>query len=92
MLLTTMNRKWSELGLEEWFSDVNHFSLNQLKPNLSTLTSFVEYCVHIRINGQNAQTIERALEVAHYVEKGISPCIAIRLAWDSYPLIEASPV
>ena len=89
MLLTIMNRKWSELDIEEWFTEVNHFSSNQMKSSSSTLKSFVNYCAHIRINGQNAQTIERALEVARYVEKGISPTTAISIAWKTYPLVEA---
>lgn len=89
MLLTTMNRKWSELAIEEWFTQVNHFNSSQMKNSASTLKSFVNYCGHIRINGQNAQTIERALEVARYVEKGISPTTAISIAWKTHPLVEA---
>lgn len=89
MLLTIMNRKWSELGIEEWFTDVNHFHSKQLQSKSSTLTAFVDYCVHTRIKGQNAQTIERALEAARYIEKGISPSTAISLAWETYPLLEA---
>ena len=89
MLLTIMNRKWSELGIEERFVDVNHFHSNKLTNDSSTLKSFVNYCVHKRIKGQNAQTIERALEVTRYVEKGIKPDTAIRIAWKSYPLLDA---
>ena len=89
MLLTIMNRKWSELNIEEWFTEVNHLSSSRMKSSSSTLESFVNYCDHIRINGQNAQTIERALEVARYVDKGISPTTAINIAWKTYPLIKA---
>ena len=89
MLLTIMNRKWSQLGIEEWFTEVNHVSSFSSKDDSSTLQSFVNYCEHVRIKKQNAQTIDRALEVARYVEKGIAPSTAIRIAWQSYPLVEA---
>lgn len=86
MLLTIMNRKWENLGIENSFSKVSHLKHEQISEN--SLSSFVEYCSHRRIKGQNAQTIDRALEAAHYVEKGITPSIAIELAWKSYPLLK----
>ncbi len=89
MLLKIMNEKWSEQSIEDWFVDVHHFSLSQFKSPSPSLKAFVNYCDKERINGQNARTIERGLEVVKYVKKGISPPTAIRVAWQSYPLAPA---
>ncbi len=86
MLLKIMNNKWTELGIEDWFIDVHHFRSKQFSSTSSTLTEFVNYCNNKRLKDQNARTIERALEVARYVKKGIKPSTAIRIAWESYPL------
>jgi hypothetical protein len=88
MLLTIMNQKWSELGIEEWFVDVHHASLAKSKKHSFSLKAFVDYCDHKRLKGQNARTVERALEVTRYVKKGIPPNTAIRIAWDNYPLVK----
>jgi len=89
MLLKIMNNKWTELGIEDWFIDVHHLRLKQVSSTSSTLIAFVNYCGNKRLKGQNAQTIERALEVAKYVKKGIKPSAAIRIAWESYPLVKS---
>ena len=89
MLLTIMNKKWSELSIEEWFVDVHHFSLNQYTKPSPTLAKFVDSCDKKRLKGQNARTIERALEVVRYVRKGILPSTAVSLAWERYPLAKA---
>jgi len=88
MLLKIMNNKWIELGIEDWFIDVHHFRSKQFSSTSSTLTAFVKYCDKKRIKGQNARTVERALEVARYVDKGIKPTTAISIAWESYPLVK----
>lgn len=89
MLLTIMNRKWSKLGIEACFPQVNHIKSEKIEGYSPTFSSFVNDCSHQRIKGENAQTIERALEVAHYIEKGITPNTAISIAWKSYPLLES---
>ena len=88
MLLQIMNNKWIKLGIEDWFAAVHHVGTKQFKKNSSTLTTFVNYCDHKKIKGQNFRTIERALEVARYVSKGINPNTAIRIAWEMYPLVK----
>ena len=89
MLLQIMNKKWSELGIEDWFVDVHHFSLSQFTSPSPSLKTFVNYCDKERLKGQNARTIERGLEVVRYVKNGICPSTAIRVAWESYPLVKA---
>lgn len=89
MLLTIMNKKWSELRIEEWFVEVHHFRLKQFPKTPPTLATFVDSCDKKRLKGQNFRTIERALEVVRYVKKGIIPSTAIDLAWQRYPLIKA---
>jgi len=88
MLLKIMKNKWIELGIEDWFIDVHHFRSKQFSSTSSTLTEFVNYCDNKRLKDQNSRTVERALEVARYVKKGIKPDAAIRVAWESYPLVK----
>jgi len=82
-----MNKKWIELNIENYFINVHHFSSEKFKSPPSTLDAFVSYCDGKNIRGQNAQTVERALEVARYVSNGVDPVVAIKSAWESYPLV-----
>ena len=89
MLLKIMNEKWSELNIEDWFVDVHHFSLSQSENPSPSIEIFVSYCDKARLKGQDARTVERGLEVVRYVKNGITPSAAIRIAWESYPLVKA---
>lgn len=73
--------------MRSFFKDVHHISSSQLPSIPSTLTTFVNYCDSKRLEGQNARTIERALEATRYVKKGVNPKAAIQTAWESYLLV-----
>jgi hypothetical protein len=88
MSLQTMKNKWIKLKIEQYFIEVHHFSSDRFSSPPSTLDAFVNYCEYKNIRGQNARTVERALEVARYVENGVAPNDAIEAAWNNYPWIE----
>lgn len=89
MSLQTMNKKWIELNIERYFVEVHHFSSDVFASSASTLNTFVSYCDGKNIRGENARTVDRALEVARYVSNGVKPNDAIKSAWGSYPLVKA---
>lgn len=86
MSLQTMNKKWEDLNIIDYFVDVHHFSSDEFSSPPSTLTAFVHTCEGKNIRGENVQTIERALEVARYVENGVEPSYAIKTVWADFPL------
>lgn len=90
MSLQTMNKKWQYLNITNYFVDIHHFSSDEFSSPPSTLADFVNYCAGKSIRGENIQTIERALEVARYVENGVEPSYAIKTVWADFPLSKQS--
>lgn len=90
MSLQTMNNKWEYLKITNYFVDIHHFSSNEFSSPPSTLATFVSDCEGKNIRGENIQTIERALEVARYVENGVEPSYAIKTVWADFPLSKQS--
>ena len=90
MSLQTMNKKWQYLNITNYFVDIHHFSSDEFTSPAFTLTDFVNYCRGKNIRGENVQTIERALEVARYVENGVEPSYAIKTVWADFPLNKKS--
>ncbi len=86
MSLQTMSNKWQYLNITNFFADIHHFSSDEFSSPPSTLTAFVNHCEGKNIRGENIQTIERALEVARYVENGVEPEYAINMVWADFPL------
>jgi len=86
MSLQTMNSKWQYLNIAHYFEGIHHFSSDEFSSMPFTLSDFVNDCAGKNIRGENVQTIERALEVARYVENGVEPSYAIKTVWADYPL------
>ncbi len=86
MSLQLMSHKWQYLNISHYFADIHHFSSTEFSSTPSSLAEFVKYCEGKNIRGENVQTIERALEVARYVEKGVEPSYAIKTVWADFPL------
>lgn len=82
-----MHKKWTKLGIDNWFVEIHHFSSRQYTNNPLTLSAFVEHCDGVEFHEQNERTIHRALKVACCVTNGLEPIVAIKIAWKDYPLI-----
>lgn len=90
MSLQTMNNKWEYLNISNYFADIHHFSSDEFSSQPTTLADFVHSCAGKNIRGENIQTIERALELARYVENGVDPSYAIKTVWADFPLSKES--
>ncbi len=90
MSLQLMNHKWQYLNLSGYFADIHHFSCAEYASSPTSLADFVNYCSGKNIRGENVQTIERALELARYVENGVEPNYAIKTVWADFPLNKES--
>ncbi len=86
MSLQTMNNKWEYLNISNYFADIHHFSSDEFSSSPTSLADFVHSCEGKNIRGENIQTIERALELARYVENGVEPSYAIKTVWADFPL------
>ena len=79
-----------ELNLESRFPELHHFSTDKFSVKPPTLEGFVTYCERIGefdANGENPQTIRRAMLFAEKVKQGQSPNDAIASAWQDFPLV-----
>ena len=87
--LRRMASDLSELSIESSFTQIHHFSSDQFVKRPSTLDEFVNYCEGVSDfkDGENPQTIRRALAVIEKVRGGSSLQNAIEDAWQSFPLV-----
>ena len=85
-----MARQLRELSIESSFTKIHHFSRPQFATKRSTLDEFVKYCEGVSDfqDGENPQTIKRALAAVDAVKDGHSLEDAIADAWRSFPLVK----
>ena len=86
--LRRMASELRQLAIESSFARMHHFSSNLFATNPPTLDRFVAYCEGVGDlqDGENPQTIRRALALAQKVKGGSSLEDAIAAAWRSFPL------
>ena len=80
--LAQVERSWCDLRIESKFHQVHHFASSGRR---ESLRSFAKWCYSHEIKAQNAQTLERALDVARRVEAGQDFKGAVEKAWAAYP-------
>jgi hypothetical protein len=84
--LERMKQAWESMGIASDFPRVHHFASPKFKTPSCGLERFYNWCVVRDIQEENAQTINRALEVVRLLSAGLGLDEAIRKAWDSYPV------
>ncbi len=84
-----MARELRELSIESSFTRIHHFSSERFDSPPSTLRQFEKYSESVSDfhDGENAQTIKRALAVVENVRGGSSLYDAIADAWRAFPLV-----
>lgn len=86
--LKQMAREIRRLGLESAFPTIHHFSSSKFRSRPSTLDQFVDHCDPRNLrDGENPQTIRRALAVCRNRDRGMSREAAIAAAWEEYQLV-----
>ena len=83
------DRELPELSIESSFQQIHHFSSERFASSPSTLHQFEKYSEGVSDfeDGENAQTIRRALAVVENVRDGSSLDDAIADAWRTFPLV-----
>ncbi len=87
--LWKMARELRELSIESSFQRIHHFSSERFASSPSTLHQFEKYSEGVSDfeDGENAQTIRRALAVVENIRDGSSLDDAIADAWRTFPLV-----
>ncbi len=87
--LRKMARELRELSIESSFQRIHHFSSKRFATPQSTLNQFERYSERVSDfhDGENAQTIKRALAVVENAKGGSSLEDAIADAWRAFPLV-----
>jgi hypothetical protein len=84
-----MATRFRSLSIEPAFPRVHHFSSDRFASKPTTLRRFVAYCDSVAVfqDGENPQTIQRALAVIENLRLGRSLDAAIAEAWRAFPLV-----
>jgi hypothetical protein len=84
-----MASQFRRLSIENAFPRVHHFSSGRFVKGPPTLTRFITYCESVADfqDGENPQTLRRALAVCTNLSGGFSLDEAITEAWRAFPLV-----
>ena len=85
--LAELESKWRTLRIDHQFRKVHHFSSDKFSSQPASLEVFIAWCDSRDIKDENAQTLERGLDVARRVEGGQAFKEALREAWAEYPIV-----
>ena len=70
--------------LAEYVPKVHHLELTRGRgDSLQSITSY--YALVTRVYAANRRTLKRLVALAEHVERGMSPCDAVRRAWSEFP-------
>jgi len=77
------------LRVDTLFPDIHHFSSGKFDRRPSNLAQFADYCHKVgRLSeGENVQTIRRALDCMRRIKRGEAEDQALEYAWHWYPLL-----
>jgi len=85
--LERMKSEWERLGIARQFPNIHHFASDRFASPPCGLRHFYNWCRIREIREENAQTLQRALEVARLVAAGIDFAVACERAWRMYPVV-----
>ncbi len=85
--LARLESKWLSLGIAQEFHRVHHFSDPKFSGKRETLKGFIKWCDGRDIQGENAQTVQRALDVVTRVEASHTFDDALYGAWAAFPVV-----
>lgn len=79
-----------KLGADASFPDIHHFASESFLTRPRSLHSFCAYCDRVNDleeNGENRQTIRRAIDFAERLQRRVPREQALAEAWTNYPLV-----
>jgi len=79
---------WNDLKIQGFFHQVHHFSSPQYSGRHESMKSFISWCRNHNIEGQNLQTLDRALCVVEFMKEGERFDHALTIAWKKYPALD----
>jgi hypothetical protein len=85
--LAELESRWSDLGMGPQFYRVHHFASHKFSGKRVSLDKFIAWCEGREIRDENAQTLERALDVARRVKDGQDFKQALGQAWAAHPIV-----
>jgi hypothetical protein len=85
--LAELESRWRDLGIGPQFHHVHHFASHKFSGKHVHLDRFIAWCNGRGIRDENAQTLERALDVACRVNDGQDFKEALEQAWASHPIV-----
>jgi hypothetical protein len=85
--LAELESRCRDLGIGPQFHQVHHFASHKFSGKRERLDTFIAWCDGREIRDENAQTLERALDVACRVKDGQDFGEALEQAWTAYPIV-----
>jgi hypothetical protein len=85
--LAELESRWRDLGIGSQFHQVHHFASPKFSGKRASLDRFIAWCDVREIRAENAQTLERALNVACRVKDGQDFKEALKQAWAAHPIV-----
>jgi hypothetical protein len=86
--LSELGSTWRDLGIGHQFPQVHHFARPEFVREPPGLDRFIRHCSKAyEIRDENAQTLERALNVARRMKDGQNFNEALEQAWATHPII-----
>jgi hypothetical protein len=86
--LAELESRWRDLGIGPQFHRVHHFANHKFSGKHESLVGFIRWCGSHEIKDENAQTLERALNVACQVKNGQDFQEALEQAWAAHPIFK----